>query len=128
MCKLLDNIKLCTCNLPLDKEKNYWVYYKFNKHKDESYIVGEVMALPQIEEEIQKGNIITLLHQLNTNKEIFDTPIQVNSKDRIALCFLFNDVYVYYGFEFKKGKWKSIDPDFIEWMWHHDKIKEGVIK
>lgn len=128
MCKVSDSLKLCTCGDQIDYEKDHWVLHRFNKDKDDSFIVGEPMMFPTLDQETQEKNIESLLNQLNNNKNIFDFPIELQNKDRLAFCFYFDEQPNYYGFEYKEGKWKNIDPDFIEWMWKHDEKLHGVIK
>lgn len=128
MCKISNEIKLCSCNTDIDQLKHYWVLHRFNKDKD-LLLVGETMLPSFFDPKLEKYNRKTLLQMLNNNMA-FDKPVSIHHKDRLEVSFKFSELNnrVAYGFEFNNGKWKNIEPCSIEWAFHHDQNENGSIK
>lgn len=92
-------------------------------------IIGEFMLPYMIDEKILIKNKAMLLKRLNET-DAFDVELFPKSKDRLQLTFTCpgaNDQQITYGYSYKKGKWVEEDYDPLEWCWHHDEQKFGII-
>lgn len=117
MCQISDKIKFCTCAASsVNQLKHYWIWYSFNKHKNEM-ILGEMILPMDFIEVNYKKNQETLLDRLN-HQEAFDKPLNFKNKDILEIGINNNakdKEVIYYTFEFKKGDWQITyyDPFYI---------------
>ena len=129
MCKVSDKIKLCTCGVnSVDQLKHYWILHRYNKLKN-NIIIGEFMLPYMLDEKMLIYNKAMLLNRLS-EADAFDLELSPKSKDRLQLTFTCpdtNEQQITYGYSFKKGKWVEEDFDPLEWSWHHDEQKIGII-
>lgn len=133
MCRISDNLKLCSCEIPAENLKDFWVLHRFLKGK-ENYIIGEAMLPYGIRPDDNEFNE-DLLGRLLNHGNVFDFAYIPIKKDRLQLSFTLNprnsepvwDSYVHYGFEYMKGKWRNIGFDTLEWEWRHEELSHGKI-
>ena len=130
MCTISNKLKLCSCKTKdVYTLKNFWVLHRFVRGKDE-YILGETMmpcVNPLVDDELNERNLSALLN----DGQVFDFDIQLKNKDLLQLAFKFNgdkEQHNNYGFEFKNGKWKTVEYDLFGWMYHHEEFKYGKVK
>ena len=131
MCQVSNKLKLCTCSATSAMGlKNYWVFHRFIKGRNH-FIIGEPMLPTTISFKDDTYNRQLLLQLLNEGN-VFDVELNPKEKDRLQLSFsmarglLTNEVY--YGYEFRKGKWKALVFDRLTWAWHHNYECFGAIK
>lgn len=130
MCKESNKLRLCTCKLDTNKLKNYWVFYRFAKDKD-NMVIGETMmpVAINIEDELHNRE---LLPKLLNEGNVFDVELHPKNKDRLQLSFFVTrnnegrDT-IDYGFEYKKGKWVQKEFDWLMWAGNHDEEQNGKI-
>lgn len=121
MCKISDQLKLCTCKTKdVEKLKHYWILKRPNG--ENNFIVGEAILPANIGEDADKVNNKELAKMLNSGKS-FDTELHHQEKDILELHFTFhadpekhfmlpcNGNYLAYAFVFKNNKWKKTDFD-----------------
>ena len=129
MCKVSDKIKLCTCGVnSVSKLKHYWILHRYNKAKND-IIIGDFMLPYMLDEKMLINNKAMLLKQLN-EADAFDVELSPKNKDRLQLTFTCpgsKNQQITYGYSYKKGKWIEEDFDPLEWCWHHDEQKFGII-
>ena len=125
MCRLSDKLKLCTCGTEVHKLKNYWVFHRFTKGQFIN-VVGEVM-LPAYTDPSDHAYNKQLLPKLLNEGNIFDVELRPKNRDRLQLSFATTQANLDYGFEFRAGKWKEIEFDFLTWMWRHNAEESGKI-
>ena len=124
MCKVSDQIILCTCKAKSTESlKNYWSLHRFDKTKD-VHILGEAY-LPSsfFDPENYKINNQAILSQLNESN-IFDTPLLFQPKDKLVIAF----GETIFAYVFSKDKWKTREYDFFELINEHHEIGFGKIK
>ena len=106
MCKISENLQLCTCSPEmLRTAKHTWRYSRYAP--SENLMEGLVMPPIRIGEEIQKLNVETLLIAINA-RSCFD--FDISPQERDLLEFMFTDIhepgdYLTYAFRYKNGKW-----------------------
>jgi len=135
MCKVSDQLKLCSCKTKnVEELKHYWVLKRHNG--EQNCIVGEAILPANIGEDADKVNIITLRKMLNSGN-CFDIELQHQENDILELHFTFHadpekyfmlpchGNYLAYAFVFKNDKWRKTDFDpFGENL---DDIQKGKI-
>jgi hypothetical protein len=134
MCTVSDKLKLCTCGVNADeiyKMPNYWVFYKYDKHKND-IIIGEIMMPYFINRINHKYNLEQLLKLLNEGN-VFDFEIQVKHKDRLLLRLTLpaengREAEINYGFEYRHGKWINKEYDYFTWADKHVEDIGGIVK
>jgi len=127
MCQISQKLKLCTCAGLSSHQKDYWTLYRFNKEKS-VIIVGDIILPAYIskkENDINKRLLVALLNEEN----VFDIPVELQSKDRLSLHFDFESLHgtLHYGFEYRNGKWRYKEYDHFLWMQHYDEVRNGCI-
>ena len=129
MCKVSDKIKLCTCAVnSVNELKHYWILHRYNKSKN-NIVIGDCMLPYMVDEKIIINNKAMLLKRIN-EVDAFDIELSPKNKDRLQLTFTCTDSHdqqITYGYSYKKGKWVEEDFDPLEWSWHHDEQKFGII-
>jgi hypothetical protein len=131
MCRVSDKIKLCTCSTDIEKLKDYWVFHRYDKGKN-NMVIGEPMLPHYIDPADETFNWALLLRLLNEG-DIFDIELHPKAGDRLELAFKYGedsfprDSRLHYGFCFSKGKWVKDEFDGLEWMWHHNEERYGKI-
>jgi len=132
MCKVSDQLKLCTCHGVGEEPKtHYWVLYQKGGGGE---AVGEVMFPPQFLPEIQEHNL-ALLERLLNQGNCFDFDIKLEENDRLELhlhvdpeqekklIFMGTSTipeFVDYKFRYRQGEWVD-----AEWNpFHNDLIEK----
>ncbi len=124
MCEVSKNLKLCTCHSSIDELENVWMYTRFIEGKEE-YIIGMPMLPYGINPATDKANRYRICRMLN-QRNCFDIEIQHMDKDQLHLSF---DKYsLFYSFEYRNNKWKSIQSEPLMVEWFHDVIHHGEMK
>ena len=131
MCQVSGKLKLCTCSSDIDRLKYYWVFYRHNKSKND-FIMGEPIMPAKIDPALNSFNREVLGELLN-NGDGFDVPMTAQSKDRLLLAFnisktVDDEQWLFYEFEFKRGKWKGCDWDPFDLKNRYDEILSGKIR
>lgn len=121
MCKVSDQLKLCSCKTKdVEKLKHYWILKRHNG--ENNCIVGEAILPANIGEDTDRLNIKTLGKMLNSGN-CFDVNLQHQENDILELHFTFHadpekylmlpchGNYLAYAFVFKNNKWKKTDFD-----------------
>jgi hypothetical protein len=135
MCKVSDQLKLCSCKTKnVEELKHYWVLKRHNG--EQNCIVGEAILPVNIGEDADKVNIRTLRKMLNSGN-CFDTEMLHQENDILELHFTFHadpekyfmlpchGDYLAYAFVYKNDKWRKTDFDpFGENL---DDIQKGKI-
>jgi hypothetical protein len=134
MCTVSDKLKLCTCGVDANEiynMPNYWVFYKYDKHKSEN-IIGEIMMPMYLNPINHKYNLGQLLKLLNEGN-VFDFEIKIKHKDRLFLSLSLSDEEgkmrrIDYGFEFRNDRW--VDKEFcgLEWANKYNNMDCGIIE
>lgn len=118
MCKVSDQLKLCTCHAMEKKPKtHYWVLY--GHHEEETLTVGEVMLPPMFTPQIHEHNHDILMRLLNQG-DCFDFDAHLKEGDHLEIhlhvepkqqkyflstCKSAGTQFVSYEFDYKNGKW-----------------------
>jgi len=117
MCKISDQLKLCTCHaVEEEPETHYWVLYRYRESN--MLTVGEVMLPPQFYPEIEQYNHDALARLLN-QENCFDFEVRLEENDRLELNLRVKPgqeehlikgetcgpKFVSYEFGYKNGKW-----------------------
>jgi hypothetical protein len=129
MCKVSDNLKLCTCTGTVASLKHYWIFHRFDKEKN-VVVIGEPMLPAFISPEDDSFNREKLQLLLNEGNA-FDTDIIAAEKDRLEISFCIGPEMtdrISYGFEFRNGKWEPIEFDPLAWMGEYEEQEAGKIK
>jgi hypothetical protein len=124
MCKVSDQIILCTCKAKSTESlKNYWALHRFDKTKNLDCI-GEVYVPAYFfDPENYKKNNLAILEQLN-KANIFDAPLLFKTKDKLVIAF----GETIFAYVFSKDKWKTREYDFFELINEHNEIGFGKIQ
>ncbi len=130
MCRIANTIKLCTCGAASIAElKHYWVFYRYDKNKDE-VMIGEVLIpVAWGDPEMIALNEAMLLQRLN-EADAFDVNLSPKNKDRLLIAIGVGDKssgYHNYGFMWQGKKWVSCPYQYFEWTWKHDEIQFGKV-
>lgn len=117
MCSVSDKIQFCSCAASsVNQLKHYWVWYRFNKDKNEM-VMGEVMLPNFILNPDFAKNKETLKKRLN-QVDAFDTSLDFKNKDLLEIV-IDHDIphtdKTSYLFEYKNDIWYSreYDPFYI---------------
>ncbi len=132
MCEVSDNIKFCTCSSDVENLKHYWVLHRKSKNLEEMQICVGTYIMPN---EKAMGfleiNTKTLVKRLN-EPDAFDVVLELKNKDILEVVLNNNsknyEDRITYAFEYKKGKWKSIEYDFFELMNEFEETDAGKMK
>ena len=124
MCKVSNNLKLCSCKTPnVETLKHYWILHRPTEKNE--FMIGEAIMPIYIEESIQRYNV-TVLRKLLNEGECFDVDIKHQENDVLEFNFSFKPNpdkqfpiyiqgnYLAYAFVFKSGRWKKITYDPFE--------------
>ncbi len=117
MCKVSDQLRLCSCKATnVEKLKHYWILKRHDGGSN--FILGEAILPADIGEDANKINVSTLAKMLN-NGNCFDIEMQHQENDIMELHFTFHadpekyDMlpcgrnYLAYAFVFKNNKWRK---------------------
>jgi hypothetical protein len=132
MCEVSDKIKFCTCSSDVENLKHYWVLHRKSAYSDVIEIcVGTYMMPNEKAMEFLEINTTTLIKRLN-EADAFDIVLELKNKDILEVV-INNKTEKYedritYAFEYKKGKWKSIEYDFFELMNEFEETNSGKMK
>lgn len=129
MCKVSQQLKLCTCRTDIYELDHYWIFHRFIKGK-KNIVIGQAMLPASIDPADDTFNQSLLLNLLNEG-DIFDVEIKPSAKDRLEISLLIGpgkEDRITYGFECKQDKWVATEYDPLMWMWNHDEEKSGEIK
>ncbi len=124
MCEVSKNLKLCTCNSDMDEIENVWMYARFVDGK-RHFILGEPMVPNYINPATNKVNKMRITRMLN-QRNCFD--IEINHMDKDQLHLSFDKYSLFYSFEYRNNKWKSIQSEPLMVEWFHDVIHYGKMK
>jgi len=105
MCKVSDQIILCTCKAKSTESlKDYWSLHRFDKTKNLDYIGIAYFPPSFFDPENFKINNQAILSQLNESN-IFDTPLLFQPKDKLGIlifslhhCFYYKGEIYYFSF------------------------------
>lgn len=135
MCKISDQLKLCSCKTKnVEELKHYWILKRHNG--EQNSIVGEAILPANIGEDADKVNIKILGKLLNSGN-CFDVELDHQENDILELHFTFhadpekyfmlpfNGNYLAYAFVFKNNKWRK--NDFDPFGENLDHIQKGKI-
>ncbi|MEI7725616.1 MAG: hypothetical protein WCK09_10960 [Bacteroidota bacterium] len=94
--------------------------------------MGEPIMPAKIDPALNSFNREVLGELLN-NGDGFDVPMTAQSKDRLLLAFnisktVDDEQWLFYEFEFKRGKWKGCDWDPFDLKNRYDEILSGKIR
>lgn len=124
---MLDKLKLCACHALTGNEQHYWVLHRYDRTM-KNEIIGEAMLPSWLDPQDEACNKATLLRLLNEG-DVFDKDLGIKNIDRLQFSFNLPDKYeLYYGYEYRNGKWHKDFFDAIEWMWQHEPTEEGIIE
>lgn len=98
MCKISNDLKLCTCQL--SQTENYWIIYR---KKEGQYKVGEIVYDTNTLN-IKAQEINKLLNILNQNHP-FDFHYIPQEKDKLEMHFSHNGLRSSQPFIYTDGKW-----------------------
>ena len=117
MCKVSDQLKLCSCKTNnIEKLKHYWILKRHNG--ENNCMIGEAILPASIGKAADKINIKSLGIMLNSGN-CFDIALQHQENDILELHFtvrrdpekdmilLDDGNYLAYAFIFKNNKWKK---------------------
>ena len=124
MCEVSKNLKLCTCHSDMDEIENVWMYARFVDGK-RHFILGEPMVPNYINPATNKVNKMRITRMLN-QRNCFD--IEINHMDKDQLHLSFDKYSLFYSFEYRNNKWKSIQSEPLMVEWFHDVIHYGKMK
>jgi hypothetical protein len=120
MCRISNQLKLCTCHAGKARPRNYWVFQRPGKYND-IQMMGEPVMPAMIDPEDDAFNA-TLLQKLLNEGDVFDIDLKPRSKDRLQLSFYVNQPeegsesnHIHYCFIYKRGKWCKHIYDLFEW-------------
>ena len=109
MCKISNQLKLCTCKTnDVQSLKYYWVLKSPNTSGSE--ILGEIMMPADVPLETELHNQETLTKLLNAGN-CFDVRINHLENDVLELHFSCKYSYLVYAFIFWKNKWELTEYD-----------------
>ncbi len=128
MCNINGPFKLCTCAEKVDRTKPHWILHRYLQSKEEIQLIGE-FSNPDPDQLRSERNLKRRLNLVN----IFDFEYEPVEGDFLEL-FLCPDIededdeemYPDYGFEFRKGKWKMLEP-FERYNYSHSLRHFGKI-
>ena len=131
MCEVTKTLKLCTCHTDVAQLRNYWLYNRFIKDK-ENLIIGEACMPVDLVYPLSVNNKKRITRMLNAG-DCFDFDIEPQEKDQLHLYFttgLQNEdkQEIGYSFEFYKSKWRSITTDSLMMFWHHETFLDGEVR
>jgi hypothetical protein len=134
MCKVSDQLKLCTCNaVGEEPSTHYWILYKYRVSN--AQLIGLLMLPITFNPDIEQYNRNTLKHLLN-EKNCFDFDVQLEENDCLELNFrvepeqekhlrskgeVLGPKFVTYEFEYKNGRWVD-----AEWNPFHNDLTEKM--
>lgn len=123
MCKISDNLKLCSCK-PAERKhlKHYWVLSRPNLRGEE--ILGDIILPADIDLSTEFHNRETLSRLINTG-ECFDVEMNHRENDVLILHFSCRDSYLAYSFVFSENEWKYKEYDPFENGL--DRVKKGTV-
>lgn len=129
MCKVSNKLKLCTCVTPQEKLKHFWAFHRYVEDKELL-----IMGMPYFPDEfslVDHESNKEILEILLNEDDVFDVKIKPKAKDRLEFFFSFTEFEtasnITYGFEFRKGKWKSIEYDYFDYENNYDQENYGKI-
>ncbi|MBK8518407.1 MAG: hypothetical protein IPL55_19620 [Saprospiraceae bacterium] len=124
MCEVSNKIIFCTCHSDLDELEDAWIYARFVDGKEE-YIIGMPIMPNFINPVTHKANRYRICRMLN-QRNCFDIDILHIDRDQLHLSF---DKYsLFYSFEYRNSKWRSIESEPLMMEWYHDIIHYGKMK
>ena len=132
MCEISDKIKFCSCTGDVENLKHYWVLHRKAKNLEDIQIcVGTYMMPNEKAQAFLEINSTTLENRLN-EADAFDVVLELKNKDILEVVINnksenYED-QINYTFEFKKGKWKTIEYDFFELMNEYEETNSGKMK
>ncbi|MCF8277917.1 MAG: hypothetical protein K9J17_14380 [Flavobacteriales bacterium] len=127
MCQPSATLKLCSCSHKEQKALgDTWEFHPHVLGKAE-FIIGTMAGPPPIDPAQEKLNL-SVLTQLLNKPETFDVDLQPKTKDRLLLNFKGTKGVHRYGFEYRRGQWRSIDYDPFSWVYEHTHAKTGCLK
>lgn len=129
MCRVSEQLQLCSCNQSEISKTHFWVLHRFIEGKDE-FNLGVCVPPAYIDEELDMLNEQTLLQMLNA-RNVFDCNIKLKEKDMLQLSFRIasqDDSLVSYGFIYENGKWSPKPYQVFNWMSHHETYYFGKIE
>jgi hypothetical protein len=130
MCKVSDEIKLCTCadvELP-DGLDNYWVLYRPTGKEVENILIGICAPPTSFRDRNFKLNERTILDRLNSG-EAFDRPMEFRKNDKLEVVLKLGDLqeaFSYY-FKFCGRKWMATKEDYFELATKFKEVKQGAV-
>ena len=128
MCRVSDQLQLCSCKLSEISKTHFWVLHRLVEGKDE-FNLGVCLPPASIDEELNTLNEQTLLQMLN-ERNVFDQNITLKENDLLQLSFRIasqDDSLLSYGFMYQNGKWSSKPYEVFDWMSHHETFSIGKI-
>ena len=132
MCEISDKIKFCTCSSDVENLKHYWVLHRKSAKLDEmQFCVGTYMLPNEKAMAFLEINTTTLENRLN-EEDAFDVDLELKNKDILEVVINNSsknyEDRITYAFEYKKGKWKSIEYDFFELKNEFEETDSGKMK
>ncbi len=86
MCKLSNQLKLCTCDVgSVDRLEHYWVLHRFDPRKDDS-VIGRLFMPHTLDGRVEAYNRSLLLQRLQEG-DAFDVDLKPREGDRLQLTF-----------------------------------------
>ena len=132
MCEISAKIKFCKCNSDVETLKHYWVLHRKSTNNDiQQFCVGTYMMPNEKAMVFLEINTATLENRLN-EADAFDVDLELKNKDILEIVINNSsknyEDRITYAFEYKKGKWKSIEYDFFELMNEFEEEQSGKMK
>lgn len=134
MCKVCDQLRLCTCNVLEEEPKShYWILYK--RYEDGTQTIGDLLLPALFTPEIQQYNNDMLARLLNQG-DCFDFDADLKENDLLELNLRIGSKqekhflstngsngskFVSYEFEYKNGKWVD-----AEWNPFHNNLMQKM--
>jgi hypothetical protein len=132
MCELSTKLKLCTCGAASVSElRNYWILYRFDKAQD-CIVAGSIVSYDEPSKTVQANNRALLLERLH-EADAFDVDLRPREGDRLQLTFTCSEPggrvkTLYYGYEYKSGRWTEEEYDELSWERKHYQAKFGKVQ
>lgn len=132
MCELSRKLKLCTCAAASVSElRNYWILHRFDKTKD-FIVAGSIVLYDEPSKSVQAHNKALLLERLQ-EADAFDVDLRPRERDRLQLTFTCSEPggrvnTLYYGYEYKSGRWTEEEYDELSWETNHDQTRFGEVQ